>query len=61
MLSFILVLIGATIFIRIFINKFETKNKDVIALGLSFGVTVFLTFIQWIFGILANLIVKVIL
>ena len=56
MLSFIFVLCGVFVFTRIFINKINIKNKDVIAIVLSLVLTTFLTLIQWIVSLIINLI-----
>lgn len=56
MLKFIIMLILVTIFTRVYINKFDIKGKDVIALAISFSLTVFLNLIQWIFKFILDLI-----
>jgi CBS domain containing-hemolysin-like protein len=56
MLSFILVLCGVLVFTRIFINNFNIKNKDTIAIILSLFLTIFLTLIQWLINCIINLI-----
>lgn len=56
MLSFILVWCGVLIFIRLFLNKFDIQHKDLISVGLSLGLTVFLTLIQWVIDLIMNLI-----
>lgn len=56
MLSYILVLCGVLIFIRLYLNKFEIEHKDIIAIALSVVLTTFLSLIQFIVECLLKLI-----
>jgi hypothetical protein len=56
MLGFIIMLILVTIFTRIYINKFDIKGKDIIALIIGFSLTVFLNLIQFVLKSILDLI-----
>jgi hypothetical protein len=55
MVSFILVLCGCTIFIRVYINKYEMKHKDLISIALATSLTAFLTLIQFVVNLILNI------
>jgi hypothetical protein len=56
MLNFIVMLAIVTVGTRIYINKFEMKGKNLIALVISFILTVSLNLIQWLLKILLDFI-----
>lgn len=56
MLDFIIMLIILTVFTRIYLNKFDThnKNKDIIAIAISIVLAGTLNFIQLILNFILN-------
>lgn len=61
MLRFIIGWIITLIVLKIYLTKKEINigiNNDIVSLTLSLIIISFLTFIQWIFGFLTNLIIK---
>ncbi len=56
MLEFILMLCLVLIFTRIYLNKFDVKNKDVFSIAIATIITLFFTLIQLILDFMLGLI-----